>query len=61
MKFTQAEDHVQDLEETFSMGQRYALKLNPSKCYFGVRSGMFLGYMVTERRIETNPKKIHVL
>ncbi|KAI3457130.1 hypothetical protein Pfo_013793 [Paulownia fortunei] len=34
------------------------MKLNPSKCAFGVRSGKFLGYMVTERGIEVNSEKV---
>ena len=32
------------------------MKLNPTKCTFGVVSGEFLGYLVTERGIEANPK-----
>ena len=34
------------------------MKLNPAKCTFGVPSGEFLGYLVTERGIEANPKQI---
>ena len=34
------------------------MKLNPEKCSFGVPSGEFLGYLVTERGIEANPKQI---
>uniref|UniRef100_A0A2N9I9G2 Uncharacterized protein n=1 Tax=Fagus sylvatica TaxID=28930 RepID=A0A2N9I9G2_FAGSY len=32
--------------------------LNPSKCVFGVSSGKFLGFMVSQRGIEANPDKI---
>jgi len=32
------------------------MKLNPSKCAFGVASGKFLGFMVSQRRIEENLK-----
>ncbi|XP_013699873.2 uncharacterized protein LOC106403603 [Brassica napus] len=34
------------------------MKLNPAKCTFGVTSGEFLGYIVTQKGIEANPKKI---
>jgi len=34
------------------------MKLNPEKCSFGVPSGEFLGYLVTERGIEVSPKQI---
>ncbi|KAL0439135.1 UNVERIFIED_CONTAM: hypothetical protein Slati_2396500 [Sesamum latifolium] len=37
------------------------LKLNPSKCAFGVRGGRFLGFMVTQRGIEANPLKINAI
>ncbi|KAL2252542.1 UNVERIFIED_CONTAM: hypothetical protein Sindi_0048900 [Sesamum indicum] len=37
----------------------YGMKLNRSKCTFGVRGGKFLAYMVSERGIEANPEKIH--
>ena len=37
------------------------MKLNPSKCAFGVSSGKFLGFMVNHRGIEANPAKIQAL
>ena len=37
------------------------MKLNPLKCAFGVESDKFLGCMVNQRRIETNPEKINAL
>ncbi|XP_073137893.1 uncharacterized protein [Henckelia pumila] len=50
-----------DLEETFATVRRYGIKLNPAKCMFGVKSGKFLGFMVTERGIEVNPEKVKLL
>ena len=32
--------------------------MNPEKCVFGVPKGKLLGYIVFERDIEANPKKI---
>ncbi|KAF8079829.1 hypothetical protein N665_0998s0008 [Sinapis alba] len=37
------------------------MKLNPAKCMFGVMSGEFLGYIVTQRGIEANPKQISAI
>ncbi|KAL0456609.1 UNVERIFIED_CONTAM: Retrovirus-related Pol polyprotein from transposon [Sesamum latifolium] len=54
-------EHVNDLEETFSVLRKYKLKLNPAKCAFGVRSDRFLGFMVTQRGIEANPLKIKAI
>ena len=37
------------------------MKLNPSKCPFGVSVGRFLGFMVTRRGIEANPAQLKVI
>ena len=37
------------------------MKLNPSKCAFGVSLGKFLGFMVSYREIEANPDKIQAI
>jgi ribonuclease HI len=39
----------------------YRMKLNPTKCAFGVSLGKFLGYMVSSRGIEANPEKIQAI
>ena len=39
--------HLDDLEETFATFKQYQMRLNPSKCVFGVASGKFLGFMVS--------------
>ncbi|CAA0840081.1 Unknown protein, partial [Striga hermonthica] len=54
-------DHVSDLKETFMTLRKYEMKLNPAKCSFGVKSGKFLGYMVTRRGIEVNPEKVRAV
>ncbi|CAA0829022.1 Unknown protein, partial [Striga hermonthica] len=54
-------DHVRDLKETFLTLRWYGMKLNPTKCSFGVRSGKFLGYLVTKRGIEVNPEKVRAV
>ncbi|GMH03832.1 hypothetical protein Nepgr_005671 [Nepenthes gracilis] len=37
------------------------MKLNPVKCVFGVTSGKFLGFIVSQRGIEANPEKIKAI
>ena len=50
-----ASEHLEDLGGTFNVLRRHKLRLNASKCSFGMGSGKFLGYMVIHRRIEVNP------
>jgi hypothetical protein len=58
VKSAKAPDHVSDLKETFNTIRRYMMRLNPAKCAFGVSSGKFLGYLVSQRGIEANPEKV---
>ena len=37
------------------------MKLNPSKCAFGVVSGKFLGFMVSQRGIKANLEKVKAI
>ena len=37
------------------------MKLNTSKCVFGVTTGKFLGFMVSQRGIEVNPEKVRAI
>ena len=53
--------HLDDLQENFNTLRRYSMKLNSSKCTFGVASGKFLGFMVSHKGIEANPKKIKAI
>ena len=48
-------EHMGDLRNIFEILREHKLRLNASKCSFGVGSGKFLGYMVTHRGIEVNP------
>ena len=43
-----AEQHLEHLSQAFDIMKKYNMKLNPTKCAFGVSSGKFLGYMVTQ-------------
>ena len=54
VKSRREDNHLEDLKETFDILCSYNMKLNPSKCAFGVMVGKFLGFMVSQRGIEAN-------
>ena len=54
-------EHVRNLQAIFEIFRKYKLRINASKCSFGVGSGKFLGYMVTHRGIEVNPDHIKAI
>ena len=56
-----ASEHVRDLGDIFEILKRHKLRLNASKCSFGVGLGKFLGYMVTHRGIEVSPDQIRAV
>ena len=55
------DDHLDDLQETLDTLRSYNMKLNLNKCAFGVTAGKFLGFMVSQRGIKVNPKKIQAI
>ena len=61
VKSKEVESHLNDLEETFENLRRYQMRLNPAKCAFGVSSRKFLGFMISQRGIEANPKKVKAI
>ena len=61
VKSKTANDLIADLKETFDNLKRYRWKLNPSKCIFGVPSGILLGYIVNTRGIKPNPNKVSAI
>ena len=54
-------EHLGDLGNIFEVLRKYKLRLNASKCSFGVRSDKFLGYIVIHRGIEVNPDQIKTI
>ena len=61
MKSQEAEHHIASLKKAFTILQKYWIKLNPSKFIFRVLSKKFLRFVVSQYRIEANPKKIQAL
>jgi ribonuclease HI len=52
---------VEDLTLVFDRMRATRTKLNPDKCVFGVSAGKLLGFLVSYRGIEANPKKIKTI
>ncbi|XP_074271450.1 uncharacterized protein LOC141595386 [Silene latifolia] len=61
VKSKKAGMHMEHLADTFQTLREFKMKLNPSKCSFGVSSGKFLGYMVTQRGIEASKEQIRAI
>ena len=61
VKSLKADEHINNLRESFEVLREYKMKLNPAKCAFGVTLGKFLGFMVNHHGIEANPVKIQAL
>ncbi|KAM1328987.1 hypothetical protein ACFX2F_013196 [Malus domestica] len=61
VKSKHADQHITNLSETFTILKRYRMRLNPNECAFGVGSGKFLGFMISQRGIDANPEKIKAL
>jgi len=54
-------DLITDLKETFNNLRKNKMMLNPDKCTFGVSSGKLVGYLVSQRGIEANPKMVKAI
>jgi hypothetical protein len=61
IKSSKADSLLEDMRETFANLDRYSIKLNPKKCSFGVPTRQLLGYLISKRGIEGNPKKIQAI
>ena len=53
--------NIRDLTNIFKILRGHKLRLNASKCSFGVGSIKFLGYMVTHRGIEVNLDQVKAI
>lgn len=51
--------HIGHLSRVFRILKKHQLRLKAEKCAFGVGSGKFLGYLVTQRGIKADPKSAH--
>ena len=55
------DDHVVNLKKLFERLRKFQLKLNPVKCTFGATSEKLLGFVVSKKRIEIDPKKVRAI
>uniref|UniRef100_A0A2N9GCP7 Reverse transcriptase domain-containing protein n=1 Tax=Fagus sylvatica TaxID=28930 RepID=A0A2N9GCP7_FAGSY len=61
VKSLREESHLADLLQVFNILRKNNLRLNASKCTFGVESGKFLGHVVSRKGIEANPDQVTAL
>nr|GEU38463.1 reverse transcriptase domain-containing protein [Tanacetum cinerariifolium] len=52
---------MRDIEETFKTLREINMKLNPKKCTFRIKEGMFLGYKVNTKGIKVCPDKVEAM
>lgn len=55
------EDHIVNLQRLFDRMRRFKLRLNPTKCTFGVKSRKLLGFIVSQRGIKVDPNKARAI
>jgi hypothetical protein len=58
VKSASLNSHLADLRLAFEKMRRYGLKMNPLKCAFGVSASKFLGFIVHEKGVEIDPKRL---
>ena len=61
VKSRREDNHLDNLKETFDTLRSYNMKLNSSKCAFGVTVGKFLRFMVSQRGIKINLHKVRAI
>ena len=61
IKSREKTNHLTHLRKFFECSRRYNLKLNPSKCVFGVPARKLLEFIVSRRGIELDPSKIKAI
>ena len=55
------EEHLQHVEQILSALQDHGLYANNEKCYFGMKSINYLGYVIDSKGVHVDPKKIQVI
>ena len=61
IKSKEERSHIDDPRETFETLRQYKMKLNSLKCAFGISFRKFPRFMVSQRGIEANPKKVKAI
>ncbi|GJV81092.1 reverse transcriptase domain-containing protein [Tanacetum coccineum] len=55
------EEMLADIKETLDGLRAINLKLNPKKCSFGVKEGIFSGHLITKQGIKASPSKVKAI
>ncbi|KAJ0549759.1 putative nucleotidyltransferase, Ribonuclease H [Helianthus annuus] len=55
------ETMLANIQRTFDSLRSVNLKLNPTKCSFGMEEGKFLGFIVTKDGFKVNPEKVQAI
>lgn len=55
------EEHLSHLQKLFARLRKFRLRLNPKKCTFGLRSGNFLGLIISQYGIKVDPNKVKAI
>ena len=58
VKIKQEVRHIEDLQGVFEVLRQHKLRLNAEKCAFGVGTGKFLGYLITNQGMESTPTRL---
>ena len=61
IKSRDCEGHILALQKFFERIHFYKLRLNSNKCTFGMTSEKLLGFIVSQRGIKVDPKKIKAI
>jgi hypothetical protein len=61
VKTCESHTFIEDPEETFANLRKVNIKLNPTKCAFGIPSGKLLEFLMSQRGIEANPDKVKAI
>ena len=61
LKTSKFKELIPNLQVIFDYIRKHNMCLNPQKCTFVVETGKFLGFMLTYRGIEANPKKCRAI
>ncbi|XP_059635272.1 uncharacterized protein LOC132277429 [Cornus florida] len=61
VKSKKKDDNLEHLQDVFGVLRRYGMKLNLTKCSFGVGFGQFLGHVVNNKGIEVSPAQADAL
>ena len=58
IKSANLDPYLANLRLAFERMHHFGLKMNPLKCAFGVSAGKFLRFIIHEKGIEIDPKKV---